>query len=45
MLNNDVLRRTRYIFDFDDTRMIGVFAEAGETVTREQVSDWLKKEV
>ncbi len=44
MLNNDVLRRTRYIFDFDDTRMIGVFAEAGETVTREQISDWLKKD-
>ena len=24
MLNNDVLRRTRYIFDFAHTRMIGV---------------------
>ncbi|WP_272975532.1 DUF1456 family protein, partial [Alcanivorax jadensis] len=44
MLNNDVLRRARYIFDFDDNRMIGVFAEAGETVTREQISDWLKKD-
>ena len=44
MLNNDVLRRARYIFDFDDSRMIGVFAEAGETVTREQISDWLKKD-
>ena len=43
MIANDGLRRIRYILDFDDTRMIAVFAEAGQRVTREQVSTWLKK--
>ncbi|WP_271271425.1 DUF1456 family protein [Aliamphritea hakodatensis] len=44
MTNNDVLRRVRYIFDIDDNGMIAVFAAAGLTVTRSQVSDWLKKD-
>ncbi|MBL4821072.1 MAG: DUF1456 family protein [Gammaproteobacteria bacterium] len=44
MLANDCLRRIRYILDFDDTRMIGVFSEAGQKVTRAQVSAWLKKD-
>ena len=44
MTNNDVLRRVRYIFDFNDTKMIAIFAAADEVVTREQVSVWLKKE-
>lgn len=44
MNNNDVLRRIRYVFDFGDDKMIKLFAQAGCTVTREQVSDWLKKE-
>ena len=42
--NNDVLRRLRFIFDFDDTKMISLFAFAEYTVNRAQVSDWLKKE-
>jgi len=44
MINNDVLRRVRYIFDFNDAKMIAIFAMADDTVTREQVSSWLKKE-
>lgn len=44
MNNNDILRRIRYIFDFNDTKMIKVFRSADARVTREQVSDWLKKE-
>ena len=44
MTNNDVLRRVRYIFDFNDAKMISIFALADEKVTREQVSSWLKKE-
>ena len=44
MTNNDVLRRIRYIFDFNDSKMIAVFGQADCKVTREQVSDWLKKE-
>ncbi|KLV04855.1 hypothetical protein ABT56_13945 [Photobacterium aquae] len=44
MLNNDILRRIRYTFDFNDSAMMNIFAEADHEVTREQVSDWLKKE-
>jgi len=44
MTNNDILRRIRYIFDFDDSKMIAVFGEADYQVSRTQISDWLKKE-
>jgi uncharacterized protein YehS (DUF1456 family) len=42
--NNDILRRIRYTFDYDDSKMMALFALAGLKVTREQVSNWLKKE-
>lgn len=41
---NDVLRRIRYTFDFNDTQMIEVFAGADHAVSREQVCAWLKQE-
>ena len=44
MTNNDILRRLRYTFDFNDTKMIDLFALGGTELTREQVSDWLKKD-
>jgi uncharacterized protein YehS (DUF1456 family) len=44
MTNNDVLRRIRYTFDFNDSKMIAVFGLADHQVTREQISDWLKKD-
>jgi len=44
MNNNDVLRRVRYTFDFDDSKMIALFGLADMEVTRAQVSDWLKKD-
>ena len=44
MKNNVVLRQIRYIFDLNDSQMINIFAQADVTVTRELVSDWLKKE-
>ena len=44
MTNNDVLRRVRYIFDLDDSKMIAIFGLADLEVTREQISDWLKKD-
>jgi len=44
MTNNDILRRIRFVFDFDDSRMIGIFGLGGQTVTRAEISDWLKKE-
>lgn len=44
MTNNDILRRIRYIFDLNDTKMITVFDLADCKVTREQISEWLKKD-
>jgi len=38
------MRRIRYTFDFDDSKMIAIFAAAGFDATREQISDLLKKE-
>lgn len=44
MLNNDILRRLRYTFEFSDSEMMGIFAAAEHEVSREQISDWLKRE-
>ncbi len=44
MTNNDILRRLRYVFDFNDTKMIAIFALADNKVSREQMSEWLKKD-
>jgi len=44
MFSNDILRRLRYTFDLNDSKMIAIFGLAGYTVTREQISDWLKKD-
>lgn len=44
MTNNDILRQIRYIFDFNDSKMIAIFGSADHQVTREQISDWLKKD-
>ncbi|MDH5357731.1 MAG: DUF1456 family protein [Gammaproteobacteria bacterium] len=44
MTNNDVLRRLRYTFDLSDDKMIKIFAQADLEVTREQISNWLKKD-
>ena len=44
MNNNYCLRRIRYILDFGDSKMIDIFAQANQTVTREEVSAWLKKD-
>lgn len=44
MNNNDILRSIRYTFDFSDNVMIDLFGLGGETVTRADVSNWLKRE-
>jgi uncharacterized protein YehS (DUF1456 family) len=44
MNNNDILRRLRYTFEFGDSKMISVFGLGNLKVTREKISDWLKKE-
>ncbi|HDZ08908.1 DUF1456 family protein [Pseudohongiella sp.] len=44
MINNDVLRRLRYAFDYSDQQMMDIFAQAECQVTRDQVCNWLKAE-
>ena len=44
MTNNDILRRLRYTFDFDDSKMMALFRLADHEATRAQISDWLKKD-
>lgn len=44
MTYNDILRRVRYTFDFDDAKMIEIFGLGGRKVARSEVSNWLKKE-
>jgi len=44
MTNNDVLKRVRYIFDFEDSKMMSIFALAGKEVSRDDVSKWMKKD-
>jgi uncharacterized protein YehS (DUF1456 family) len=41
---NDILRRLRYTFDLNDSKMIEIFGAAGHEVTRAQISNWLKKD-
>lgn len=44
MTNNDILRRLRYIFDFNDSKMITLFRTDTTQATRAEISDWLKQE-
>jgi uncharacterized protein YehS (DUF1456 family) len=44
MTNNDILRRLRYTFDFSDEQMINLFTLSGRETTREEISNWLKKD-
>ena len=44
MTCNDVLIRLRYLFDYSDTKMVAVFADADHAVTEDQVKNWLVSE-
>lgn len=41
---NNIIRRTRYAFDFNDSTMIEIFELGGINTNREQISQWLKKD-
>ena len=43
MTNNDILRRLRFAFNFNDDMMMKLFALGGQEVTRAEISNWLKK--
>lgn len=44
MTNNDIIRRIRYTFDYNDPKLVELFHSADYPVTRPQVASWLKKE-
>ncbi len=44
LTKNQILRRIRYVFDFNDSMMITLFRQGGAEVTRDQISAWLKRE-
>ncbi|WP_018477347.1 YehS family protein [Pontibacter roseus] len=44
MNNNDILRRLRYTFDFNDSKLMELFKSGGEQVTRAGIIEWMKKE-
>lgn len=44
MTNNDILRLLRYVFDYDDLKMVSIFGQAGHQVTREEVCTWLTED-
>lgn len=44
MTNNDVARSLRYTFDFNDFTMIEIIKSGGESVDRELVANWLKRD-
>ena len=44
MTNNDILRRLRFVFDFNNAKMIRKFAKVKHEMTSEQLIDLLKKE-
>ncbi|WP_041408865.1 DUF1456 family protein [Shewanella sp. MR-4] len=44
MINNDILRRLRFVFDFNNAKMIKIFAKVGREVTTEEMISLLRKE-
>lgn len=45
MDNNDIIRRIRYAFDLDDSKMIELFALGDIKASRAEISSWLKKDI
>lgn len=44
MTNNDILRRIRFIFNYNDSKMLSIFAEADTKIDLEQYHNWLRKD-
>ena len=44
MTNNDILRRLRFTFNYNDKQVCDIFALADVGVTKEQVINWLRKD-
>ena len=44
MINNDVLKRIRYILALNEAKLLEVFTAAESPVTAEQLNSWLEKD-
>ena len=44
MNNNDILRRLRFVFDYNDTKMLEIFAKTGLEITNVELHHYLRKE-
>lgn len=44
MTNNDILKRIRYIFDYNDIQMLALFKLADHKVEHQELLHWLRKE-
>lgn len=44
MTSNDILRRIRYTFDFNNRKMLEIFALAGYEAKPSQIIAWLQKD-
>jgi uncharacterized protein YehS (DUF1456 family) len=44
VINNDVLRRLRYAFEYNNNTMSDIMALGGQTPSREQMIGWLSKD-
>ncbi len=44
MINNDILRRLRFVFDFNNAKMTKIFARVGREVPAEEMISLLRKE-
>ena len=44
MKNNDIIRRIRYTFNLDDSTMMKLSSSAEKSITRTEISNWMKRE-
>jgi uncharacterized protein YehS (DUF1456 family) len=44
MTNNDIIKRLRYTFDYNDSKMMSLFKAAEHDVTRAEFLAWMKKD-
>lgn len=43
MTNNDILRRIRYMFNFNDDKMIALFRSVNYDASKADIKNWLRK--
>lgn len=44
MTNNDILRRLRYLLDYNDAKMVEVYKLANQNIVKATMTNWLKKD-